>query len=218
MATTSLQLVDASAPTTWAEARKLVAQVRAGARAWLQLGQVLEELRSEFFAQGDNHGFGRGRPKASPHDAAKLSGDERGWQAKVREELGISDDTARRWMLDAQRYQQLLQISGGGVHQVDGQNVTPDVRLKAKEALEVISVDPSVRPARLWAGLWGANATKGKQRAATDHARNIRRGLVALANSLEHWNDLPAEERIQIESGWREIVEAGLIPSTWRRL
>lgn len=207
----SLQVVDSPPPATWAEAKKLVTQVRTGARAWLQLGEVLEELRSTYFAQ--TAGLRRGN-SPSPHDAAT----EKGWQAKVREELGISDDTARRWMADAQRYQQLLQITSGDVRQIDGQTITADVRERAREALDAIQGDPSVRPARLWAGLWGGAATKGKQRAAVDHARNIRRGVIALATSLEHWNNLPAQERAAIEAGWAELVDAGLIPSTWRRL
>lgn len=217
MPSANLQIVDAPAPATWAEARKLVAQVRSGARAWLQLGEVLEELRSQYFDEGRTAGLKRGtvQPARAPHDAAH---GEPGWQAKVREELGISDDTARRWMLDGQRYRQLLQITDGAVKEVDGKKVTAEVVENAKAALAEIAEDPSSRPARKWAGVWGAGATKGKHRAPVDHARNIRRGLVALATSLEHWNDLPAEERVQIENGWREIVEAGLIPSTWRRL
>jgi len=211
------------APASWAAAKKLVAQVRAGARAWLELGQVLESLRAEFFSQGsggggDRKSFAANVKITSPHGAAKCSpNDERGWQAKVREELGISDDTARRWMLDAQRHQQILAIVDGSIQQIDGQKVTAEVRARAEEALAALQADPSVRPARQWAGLWGAGATKGKQRAAVDHGRNIRRALITLANALEHWNDLPADERMEIETGWRDIVDAGLIPTTWKR-
>lgn len=217
MSSANLQVVDAPPPASWDEARKLVGEVRKGARAWLQLGEVLEELRSEYFAPHRLNAAGPGRGnvgKQSPHDAAT---GEKGWQAKVREELGISDDTARRWMLDAKRYQQLLSITDGATRQIEGQTVTADVRAKAQEALAAIETDPSVRPARLWAGLWGAGATKGKARAAVDHDRNLRRALVALANSLEHWNDLPADQRMTIEQGWTEIVDAGLIPSTWKK-
>lgn len=207
MATAPLQIVEAPAPATWGEARKLVEKVRAGARAWLELGEVLEGLRSTYFAQ--TAGLRRGN-SPSPHDAAT----EKGWQAKVREELGISDDTARRWMLDGQRYRQLLQITDGAVRQIDGQAVTAEVREKAQEALAVIQTDPSVRPARVWAGLWGASATKGKQRAAIDHARNLAMALTKLETSLPHWTKLKPEERALLEREWQRIRAA--LPETWQ--
>jgi hypothetical protein len=210
--TSALQIVDETAPASWATAKKLVAQVRAGARAWLELGQVLEELRTEYFA--DPRANLRRGNSPTPHDAAP---GEKGWQAKVREELGISDDTARRWMLDAQRHQQILSIADGSVTQIDGQKITDEVRARAEEALAALQTDPSVRPARQWAGLWGAGATKGKQRAAVDHARNIRRAIIALATSLENWSDLSAQERAEIETGWAELADSGLIPGTWKR-
>jgi hypothetical protein len=205
----ALEVVSSSpAHATWGEARKLVEKVRAGARAWLELGEVLETLRAEFLSKG-----GRPAAKNSPHGAASF--DDRGWQAKVREELGISDDTARRWMLDARRHQQLVQITDGGVQQVEGQRVTAEVRERAQEALSALEADPSARPARLWAGLWGGAATKGKQRAAVDHARNIARGLTALQTSLPHWASLTPEQRAALEHGWALIRP--LLPATFQR-
>ncbi len=208
----TLHVVDA-VPATWAEARKLVEKVRAGARAWLELGEALEGLREHYFAQG----AGGGGDQKSPHRTVRRSDpvpDERGWQAKVREELGISDDTARRWILDGQRYRQLLQIANGQLRQIEGQSVTAEVRDNAKEALAEIQDDPSVRPARKWAGIWGAGATKGKQRAAVDHARNIARGLTALQTSLPHWAKLSPDERAALEKGWALIRE--MLPETFR--
>lgn len=205
MSTSHLSVVEAS-PATWGDARKLVEKVRAGARAWLELGEVLEALRTEFLSKG-------GRPKNSPHGAA--SSDEKGWQAKVREELGISDDTARRWMLDAQRHSQLLRITSGEVQQIEGQRVTDEVRERAQSALESLQADPSARPARLWAGVWGGAATKGKQRAAVDHARNIARGLTALQTSLPYWSKLTPEQRAALERGWELIRD--LLPPTFAR-
>lgn len=204
----ALEVVAEPSPATWAEARKLVEKVRTGARAWLELGAVLSELRMEFFRAGSGR---RTDLEPSPHDAAKV---EKGWQVKVREELGISDDTARRWMLDARRYTQLRQITGGQLRQIEGQTITSEVRERAQEALAVIELDPSVRPARAWAGLWGAGATKGKQRAAVDHARNIARGLTALQTSLPHWNELTPEQRAALERGWELIRD--LIPPTFK--
>lgn len=206
----NLHLFEAQAPATWAHARKLVDQVRSGARAWLELGEVLEELRTEFFRVGSGR---RTDLQPSPHGAAKVA-DERGWQAKVREELGISDDTARRWMLDGQRYRQLLAITSGRADQVEDRRVTAAVRERAAEALATIEADPSIRPARLWAGLWGADATKGKQRAAVDHAKNIARGLTALQTSLPHWADLTPEQRAALERGWELIRD--LLPPTFK--
>lgn len=204
----AFHIVESAPAATWAEARKLVEKVRTGARAWLELGEVLEQLRAEFLRQGSGR---RTDLQPTPHDAAKV---EQGWQAKVRHELGISDDTARRWMLDGQRHRQLLQIADGAT-QVDGKKVTAEVREKAKEALESIQLDPTVRPARVWAGVWGATATAGKQRAAVDHARNIARGLTALATSLPHWASLTPDERAALEKGWAQVRE--LLPPTFKQ-
>jgi len=194
---------------SWDTARHLVSQVRAGARAWLQLGVVLEALRQEFFRAGSGR---RTDLQPPPHGAAKV---EKGWQAKVREELGISDDTARRWMLDARRYQELRLITAGEVAVVEDRRVTSEVRERAQEALAALEADPSARPARLWAGLWGAATTKGKQRAAVDHARNIARGLTALQTSLPYWADLKPEQRAALEHGW-ELIRP-LLPATFAR-
>jgi hypothetical protein len=207
----TLSVVEAS-PATWGDARKLVEKVRAGARAWLELGEVLEALREQYLGEG--HGGDRRSKTArdqAPHGAAL----EKGWQAKVREELGISDDTARRWMLDAKRHDQLIRITDGTVQQVDGQRVTDEVRERAQSALSALEADPSARPARLWAGLWGGAATKGKQRAAVDHARNIARGLTALQTSLPHWQTITPEQRAALERGWELIRD--LLPPTFAR-
>lgn len=216
----NLQIVEPTAPVTWGVARKLVDQVRSGARAWLELGEALATLREQYFAQGGAGRFG------SPHRAANRAANradatdsaaphESGWQAKVRAELGISDDTARRWMLDSQRYRQMTQIAHGDIVQIDGQTITAAVRDNARAALAEVQTDPTVRPARKWAGLWGAGATKGKQRAAIDHARNLARGLTALETSLPHWADITPEERAALERAWEDIRE--LLPATFRR-
>jgi hypothetical protein len=193
MPSSNLQIVDSPPHATWGEARKLVDKVRAGARAWLELGEVLESLRAEFFKAGSGR---RNDLKPAPHDAAKV---EKGWQAKVREELGISDDTARRWMLDAQRHQQMRGITEGTVLQIEGQRVTDEVRERAQEALSALAADPSARPARLWAGVWGGAKTKGVQRKATDHAMNISNAIAKLKTSLPHWRSIAPDERAFIE-------------------
>jgi hypothetical protein len=217
-----LQIVTEAAPAaaTWAEAKRLVAEIRAGGRAWLELGEVLEVLRTEFFAQGaggggDRKSFAANVKITSPHGAVKWSpADERGWQAKVREELGISDDTARRWMLDGHRYRQMRLICAGRVDEVDGHLVTDTVRKEARAAIAEIDSDPTMRPARKWAGLWSAVKTKGSQRKAIDHATNIARGLTALQTSLPHWTDLKPEQRAALERGW-ELVRP-LLPPTFQ--
>jgi hypothetical protein len=207
---TFIEIVNESGPgaSTWAVAKRLVAQVRAGGRAWLELGEVLQELRTEYFAQ--TVGLRRGN-SPSPHDAAT---GEKGWQAKVREELGISDDTARRWMLDGQRYRQMRLICAGKVDEVDGHLITDVVRQEANAALVEIDADPTQRPARKWAGLWSAVKTKGSQRKAVDHATNIARGLTALQTSLPHWNELKPEQRAALERGW-ELIRP-LLPPTFQ--
>ncbi len=196
---TNLQVVDASAPATWAEARKLVTQVRAGARAWLQLGEVLEELRSEYFAPHRLTAAGPGRGnsgKQSPHDAVPVS-DERGWQAKVREEIGISDDTARKWITGKTVYSlcgQIEQLPDGETIDHAGKSwpITEEARRKAGELKEALMLGqvPLTRALPAFAGMFTVEGGKGAGgKAATNHPANTWAGLQKLRTSLDakHW-------------------------------
>jgi hypothetical protein len=205
--TTTLEVINETATATWAEAKKLVSQVRAGARAWLELGQVLEELRAEFFAER----AGAGRPsdwakanvkRIAPHDAAQLSApSEKGWQAKVREELGISDDTARRYMEKADYVRRMYSLK-------EGQNVeyravkngdviiieaTPERIAQAEKALGDLVAGVKA-PGAAWAGVLGEGqrvdgyGAGSKKRDTTDYLGIWVKASRALRNIGPLWH------------------------------
>ena len=83
------------APASW-EQVKYWADVagkfqQASLAAQVMAGFALAELRKQFHAQGKRNDL------TSPHDVAKL-----GWQESVETLAGISDETARRWILMAE--------------------------------------------------------------------------------------------------------------------
>ena len=195
MATTSLQIVDAPAHATWAEARKLVEKVRTGARAWLELGEVLEALRTEFFNEG--HGGDR-RSKAFQNQAPHGAALEKGWQAKVREELGISDDTARRYIQGRKAFLICDSVEsapdGETIDLDDGRSfpITKEARQKAAALKESILLgDTPIRRAMpAVAGLFAVEGGKGSGgKAATNHAANTWAALIKARNSIrvQHW-------------------------------
>lgn len=70
-----------------------------------------------------------------------------------------------------------------------------------------------VPPARAWAGLLGRAATHGANR-NVDHYSNLATGLKKLRNSLQHWDAIPAEDRLEIEGVWQELL--GCLPGSWK--
>lgn len=217
---------------SWDRARKLVGAVRQGAECIVHLGMELEALRDEFFAPG----IGGGRPtKTSPQGAAKLESPafshdatlfgptEKGWQQKVRAELGISDDTAYRLIERGRTVCMIRDLAQGDVVTYDdsrGEKVeikaTKEIQALAVEMLDDV-VSGTVAAKRAWAGIVGEGGRRGKggslTRAPVDHAKNIKKALVALRTSLKHWKHLTPPDRQWIEECWSEVK--ALIPETW---
>ncbi len=214
----ALEIVSESAPAaTWDHARELFGRVLPTVGDWLELGAVLTALREQFFAQGGSGRFG------SPHAAANRAPDVSGWQAKVREELDISDDTARRY-LEKAHYVALLDNARRlkpVTYLRDGEPITvkptPEMAKLAAGALNEVLAGTQ-KPAFAWAGVCGEGLrvakTGKKERAAINHGRNIARALTALQRSLPRWTELKPEERAALERGW-ELVRP-LLPPTFR--
>ncbi len=192
MSPTPLEIVAPSTPArldpAWNKARELVAAVRAGGLAWLKLSLEIERLRDLFLQPP---GLRRGSEAQ-----VVLQKKEGGFQAKLTSELGLHHEQAKRWLLDGQRYRQLHLIAADQVTEIDGHKVTAEARENARAALAEIDADPTIRPARCWAGLWGAVKTKGSQRRGCDHTANIDSAIAKLKTSLPHWREIPAAERV----------------------
>jgi len=214
---------------SWERARALCREVRRGAEAIVQLGRELLALRRQWFSVG-----GRPPGKNSPQGAASFSSDSKtstyearrkiaGWQQKVREELGISDDTARRIMERAQAIISLRRLQNGELIEYqapDGKAViepTPEARENAAKILEEVEAG-TVSASRALAGLVGETLRRQRSphRAPVDHAENIRVALIKLQNSLPKWGTLSPKQRAELEETWAEILP--LLPDTWKWL
>lgn len=182
----------------WNRARELLAS---GRKVAMLFATEIESLRAEYLHEG--HGGDR-RSKNQVSQDEKLDR-EKGFVAAVERELSISPATAYRWINDALRFRQMQDITIGEVREIDGKAVTEEVRARAEEAIAAMQEDPSVRPARVWAGLWGGAKTKGVQRAAVDHGMNISNAIAKLKTSLPHWRKLDPHDRAHIETEFKAI-------------
>jgi len=216
---------------SWARARKYAEQIRGGAEAIVGLGLELAGLRKHWFAQGGSGRFGSPHPAAnrekntSPQGAAKCShGAVKGWQERVREELGISDDTARRWIERAETIVLVSRLQAGQAvsywdNRGEQKTIEPSAEIseRAGETLEQI-VTGAVAAPRAWAGLVGEGSRRAAQggsagKAPTNHAKNIRDALVKLRTSLAHWRRLDPDDRVTLEKMWVDVRES--LPETW---
>lgn len=221
----SLQL---PADPSWERARGFVGQIQTGIEGVVRLGLELKALHNQW------HNNGRGGDRKS--DAAQIKrplADDRsqdihpaalaqGWQAKVREEIGISHQAAMRIMDKAMYVKMIASVSSGrSVLYLDSRRrektlePTAEHQALAQEAMQEIVVG-SATPSRAWAGIVGEGGRrKGRvaERAAVDHAENLKDGLRKLKNSLRHWRKLEPGERAEIECLWSEV--AGMLPDTW---
>lgn len=200
----------------WDRARALLAE---GRRAACELGAEILRLRELYLHRG--HGGDRRGDRRSSGTFVQLE-KKGGFVAELEAQLGMHHETARRLLLDLEREREIRAIAEGAVEViVEGEVervVTPEVQAAAQRIVRELDQDPRARPARKWAGLWGAAATAGRERAPTNHARNLERGIKALAMSLEHWADLSPEERATVEHYWSCLAQSGLIPETWKRV
>jgi hypothetical protein len=222
---------------TWDRAKLLAGRIRGGAEAIVELGLELVALKRQFnlFGVGGDRkssAYKNHSPQGAANDRKGLSDYEKreaqkGWQQAVREHLGISDDTARRWMERAVVIMQFQQLKAGQAIEYSPAGKknepprllepTPEVLDRIDEALDNI-VTGAVAAPRAFAGVIGESIRRTKQggtakKAPTDHAANIRTALTKLETSLSHWRKLDAETRMELETQW-EAVRAKL-PDTW---
>jgi hypothetical protein len=147
----------------------------------------------------------------------------RGWQAKVREELGIGHQTALELIKRARYCCMIRDLAiGESVQYLNAkkevQNVepTPEMSELAKAALEDVA-SGHASPSRSWAGITGEGTRVKKgasmKREEVDHSRNIRDGLIKLKTSLRHWKKLDPAQRAELEVIWGDVVKH--VPETW---
>ncbi len=222
---------------SWDKARELAGRIRGGAEAIVELGLELVALKRQFYLVGvggdrKSAAYKNHSPQGAANDRKGWSNYEirqaqQGWQAAVRDQLGISDDTARRWMERAVVIVQFQQLKAGQAieYRPTGKRnepprllePTPEVLDRIDEALDNI-VTGAVAAPRAFAGVIGESMRRTKQggaakKAPTDHAANIRAALTKLETSLPHWRRLDAETRMELETQWAAVQ--AILPDTW---
>jgi hypothetical protein len=199
---------------SWDRARQLLSQGRFVAAA---LAEEIERLRAEFLRQGQGR-----RTDKQPLSQVVIKVGADGFQAQLRAQLGLHPQQAARLLENAARTRLIAQMTDAedgetlyaAGDDIEGIEVTPERRALARSAMTDLSLG-NITAGRAWAGVMGGGKTAGKNRAETDHHRNLKRALKALANSLDHWAELTPEERADIEGGWGQLVR--YLPATWAR-
>ena len=209
---------------SWDRARELCTDLRKTVETIIQLGLEITALRKEFFKQGTGGGnFSNSSklPRLSRENDMQFC--LRGWQAKVREELGIGHQTALELIKRARYCCMIRDLAiGESVQYLNAkkevQNVepTPEMSELAKAALEDVA-SGHASPSRSWAGITGEGTRVKKgasmKREEVDHSRNIRDGLIKLKTSLRHWKKLDPAQRAELEVIWGDVVKH--VPETW---
>jgi hypothetical protein len=211
---------------SWDRARELCADLRKTVDNIILLGLEISALRKQFFRDGQGAGGGN---FSNSSKIPRLSRDSdvqhclRGWQAKVREELGMSHVTALEVTKRARYCCMIRDLAiGESVQYLNAkkevQNVepTPEMSDLAKAALEDVA-SGHASPSRSWAGITGEGTRVKKgasmKREEVDHSRNIRDGLIKLKTSLRHWKKLDPAQRAELEVIWGDVVKH--VPETW---
>jgi hypothetical protein len=209
---------------SWDRARSLCADLRKTVENVIALGLEITALRREFFREGQGKGGGRYAsklPRLSRENDLQFC--QRGWQATVQEELGISHVTALEVMKRARYCCMIRDLAiGESVKYLDSKKEirdvepTPEMSEMAKVALDDVAAGHA-SPARAWAGITGEGTRVKKgttpKREEVDHARNIRDGLIKLKTSLRHWKKLDPAQRAELEVIWGDVVKH--VPETW---
>jgi hypothetical protein len=215
-----------------------VAQVQSGIEGIVRLGLELKALQDEFHGIGhggdrksetarENQASARGRliGKGSEEDRQGIHPAElaRGWQARVREEIGISHQAALRIMEKALYVKMISSVSAGRtVAYIDSRRKeqvlepTEEHIALAKDAMTEV-VTGSATPQRAWAGIAGEAARRvtGRtaEKAEIDHYKNIKDGLIKLRTSLRKWRHLEPGQRAELETLWADVQRH--LPDTW---
>ena len=217
---TALQPVRMNAPNvpvewsetkpSWEEAKRLAGQIKTGVESVIKLGRQLAALRNQYFAQG-----ARNELRNTP-----VMKCEKGWQAKVHDELGIRHMTALR-IIERATYIDMLRCmaSGEGVEYMDSRRqltqieATPNMMELATESLFDVE-SGTVNPKRAWAGVVGEGKRRehggGLNRSPVNFAKVIDKAICSLSAALKHWRELEPEQRAVLENKWRKQVLAKL--------
>jgi hypothetical protein len=204
---------------TWGRARQFLAEARGAIEAIVMLGAEIHALRDEFFSTG-------GRP-----DGRITVAMDRGWQAKVEEELGISFRTALRIMERAysivcmKRLESGLDVSYVDASSKEHRTLLASEELRGQAARALVDVETGLVAApRAWAGLVGEAARRGAQggsvhRAEVDYRKKVAPAATTLVHALQAWprmawDELPADSRESALARMRELLRA--LPESMR--
>lgn len=233
VAETAVEVVtdwDLPEDASWDRARDMGRKVGTGIESIVRLAKELEGLRKQFWFSGGATRFGSGRgfpsrEKGQEERPLITHQQTMGWQAKVREELGITHKTAAKIMERGFTIHMMLQLKAGKpVRYLDSHRheqtmeSTPELQERVTDALADVAYGTVAAP-RAWAGLVGEATRRWKQggsahRAAVDHYANIKGALTALGNSLRHWKALEPGQRAELETMWANVARK--VPETWR--
>lgn len=203
---------------SWDRARDLHTRAKNGAVAMIQMGIEIEALRVQFLNQGARTDINK--------QQFVTANVEKGWQQKVQDELGIHYSTAYR-IVERARYVCMINELAIGEETViytdsRGQDreiaPTPEIRQIALRMMDDVE-QGTVNAKRAWAGIVGEGSRVDGQggsanRAATDHARNLKRAIVSLRTSLKAWRHISGQDRIELEEEWKTVLS--LLPETMR--
>jgi len=207
----------------WDQARHLLKVGRSNARA---LAKEIERIRLVYLGQGHG-GAGRGNqysPAKVPSFTSVKLGTAKGFVSKLRDELGLHPQQAKR-LMDAAEYEARIEAvalakPGETITWEDDEGphsfrVCEDSIEVARDHLASMGLPGGPRAAAAWAGVATAVKTRGKVRAPINHYANLARGMRALATSLEEWLRLKGTDRAKLDAAWIEMLEAGIVPDTF---
>jgi hypothetical protein len=209
---------------SWARARGYCEQIKASVEAIIKLGCELVALRKQYLAQGGETRFGYGSSQGCDEPQNTVTHAQQfGWQAKVREELGISHHTALRLMERSRYVAMLSDVASGELveyrdtkGEIKSVEPSPELQEQAANALDEV-VAGAVNAGRAWAGVVGEGKRKASgathARADVDHYEVLKGALKSMRNSLKHWRALEPGQRAELETLWAEV--SSKLPETW---
>lgn len=212
----------------WDRARQLLA---AGRRTACELAAEIERLRAAYQCdKSDNLRRGNTRITQSignaPTSQFVTSGNDGGFQAQLRAQLGLHPEQARRIEESAAYQSRIGQVAEAEDGEVisweeagteQSLTVSEAHRQLARQALAGLALPGAPKPSRAWAGIAGEGTRVaqrgGRDRQPINHAMNIAKALTQLQTSLPHWAKISPKERAAIEEGWADIRP--LLPPTF---
>lgn len=140
------------------------------------------------------------------------------WTQDLHEQVGLSRQTADRYIADYQRYTQIKQIADGIIVEdeiilYDGTKKQRKLgereseRTKAKEILAAVQSN-EVRPSRAWAGLTGFDNGGMGGKAAANRYRLMERSIKTLRGSWKEWDQLSGKQQENLAELFSDMMKS----------